>query len=155
MPRINPDNWSDERKLSALVVIATAKRIARVKWILSRQEYELIRNGRQAFEDGEEVTAKSDLSSVELRQRLQHAIKQVVLGLKDFPGAGQTTTDFEARRLPLDELPYTLFYRYNRTHGDIDILAIKKEPQIHDLRTINWLEEHYPGDVKDDPSLPR
>jgi len=84
MPRINPDNWSDERKLSALVVIATAKRIARVKWILSRQEYELIRNGRQAFEDGEEVTAKSDLSSVELRQRLQHAIKQVVLGLKDF-----------------------------------------------------------------------
>lgn len=75
-----------------------------------------------------------------LDEALSHALDRALQGLSDFPAGGQPTDDPEARRFPLEALPYTLFYRENRGHGGIDVLAIKREATVHRLGIAEWIE---------------
>jgi hypothetical protein len=151
------DSWSDERKLSACIAIATAERLREAErksvegkvpdkgrwllgWELSDEEHDLIRAGRAASANGESPPTKRAMPAGMLGKALSHALNRALQGLRDFPAAGQPTDDPEARRFPLEALPYTLFYRENRAHGGIDVLAIKREATVHRLGIAEWME---------------
>jgi hypothetical protein len=84
MPINKTDTWSDERKLSAFIVVATAERIRGVRWLLSRDEFALVLDGHQALENGRRIDIREITPAGELNSPFQHTLNQVLRGLYQF-----------------------------------------------------------------------